>query len=212
MKTRHSMLFWAIKGLDRWCWKYRPKQSGFAHAIANAGTCWGWAAEAASPQLVPSFATAIDNTESCSPRWHLLLTFSWDYSWALLRPPCYQLPQVLPMHCPWVCYNSLPLRCSGDFCCNCCPRRELLSQVELLPPQVKYSATSDEITCVYFHLWLRQAYITHSVSFKNRPQWTFRMVQQWVWIISICHIDYRYDFLGCAPSSFELTVACESCN
>ena len=29
LKTRHSMLFWAIKGLDRWCWKYRPKRSGF---------------------------------------------------------------------------------------------------------------------------------------------------------------------------------------
>ena len=32
------------------------------------------AAEATSLQLTPSFATAIDNTESCSPRWQLLLT------------------------------------------------------------------------------------------------------------------------------------------
>ena len=34
---------------------------------------WG-AAKATSLQLAPSFATAINNTESCSPRWQLLLT------------------------------------------------------------------------------------------------------------------------------------------
>ncbi len=34
---------------------------------------WG-AAEATSLQLAPSFATAIESTESCSPRWQLLLT------------------------------------------------------------------------------------------------------------------------------------------
>ena len=32
------------------------------------------AAEATSLQPAPSFATAIDDTESCSPRWQLLLT------------------------------------------------------------------------------------------------------------------------------------------
>ncbi len=62
---------------------------------------WG-AAKATSPQLAPSFATAIDNTESCSPRWQLLLTFSWDYSWALLRPLSYHSPLVLPMQLPLV--------------------------------------------------------------------------------------------------------------
>lgn len=34
---------------------------------------WG-DAETTSLQLAPRFATAIDNTKSCSPRWQLLLT------------------------------------------------------------------------------------------------------------------------------------------